>query len=122
MKLDRARQKTDRLLEELEKDITKVYKKAAKDIGKKWNQYMAEGRERIATVLEDGDIDAYERVLRDYTLGNKYYQGMVKEVSRQLANTNKTALAYSNDRLPTIYAVNYNAVADNVKKLKGFGR
>lgn len=119
MKLDKARRQTDKLLEKLEKDIISTYKKAEKEITEKWNSFMEGGKKKLDDLLKSGDQTAYQKALKNYTLGNKYYDAMVKETTRQLANANKTAIAYANDSIPEIYATNYNQVSELVKQNKG---
>jgi len=120
MKLDSARTKTDKLLEKLEKDITSTYKKAKKEITKKWDSFMADGKKELDDIMKSGDQKAYQKALEHYTLGNEYYKEMVDETTLQLANANKTATAYINNTLPEIYATNYNQIAsDFLTKNKG---
>lgn len=129
--MDEARRITDRQLGRMERKIKKIYKKAAKDIVAKWNAYM-ERSERALKPLQDaydvavlsGDKNAVESArdalaaeIRKRTLNNTRYKNMIAETTRQLANVNKTALAYINGQVPDIYAVNYNAISTDAFNL-----
>lgn len=124
---DKARVLTDKKLETLEKRITKIYRKALKNITAEWYDYMEHGKKhlnslRLAFLNASGkDKDkakkAYTDALRDYTLRNAQYDSMVDMITTRLAEVNKTALSYANDSLPEIYTLNYNQLSADAKKL-----
>lgn len=122
---DKARQQTDKRLAEMENYLQDIYKKSAKGISKKWNEYMKKANDRLAQLQKEYD-DAkatgdkalikktgikLSRAKKNVTLYNDYYKSMLDETTRQLANVNKTAIAYINGQMPDIYTINYNAVA-----------
>lgn len=125
--LDDARKTTEKMLNEMEYNISGIYKKAAKGITKKWSQYMERAAKKVEKLQADYDAakltgdknlikEAGKKLgLAKYNvlLRNEYYQAMITETTLQLANVNKTALAYINNQIPDIYAVNYNAISTN---------
>ena len=131
MKRDKARKWTDEELKKMEKELKKLYKQAEKEIRQKWDEFLKTESKIIKkakanlTSAEmagtDRDIararKALERAKYDYTLGNRYYQGMVKDITGKLADVNQAALEMINGRMPAVYAVNYNFSAEAAAKL-----
>ena len=123
-----ARSETDRLLTELERKLTALYSRAAKEIQAKWDRFAKEQRPKIQKAYDElqaakqsGDYKAinaakaeYERVVRNATLGNSRYKALIDETTTKLANVNKIALGYVNDNLAQIYLLNYNAFDDSM--------
>ena len=122
---DKARQQTDKRLAEMEKYLTSIYRESAKGIYEKWNEFMSEANDKLSKLQKEYD-DAkatgdkalikktgikLSRAKKNVTLYNDYYKSMLDETTRQLANVNKTAIAYINGQMPDIYTINYNAVA-----------
>lgn len=126
--MDAARVATDKRLAKMEKRLKKTYKKAAKGITKKWYAYMEESAKKLKPLQDaydnaklNGDTDAMRTIgiklaaeKREQTIYNAYYKNMVNSTATRIANINKIALAYINDEIPDIYAVNYNAVGNDV--------
>lgn len=121
---DKARAYTDRKLEELEKELGRVYARAKTELEQTWREYMASFEERekpfIRAILDaehGGDEKtikkayvAHARFLRENTLQNNHYKRLVNDMSYKLANTDKAAYELVNNILPDIYAVNYNSL------------
>ncbi|HCJ37810.1 MAG TPA: hypothetical protein DHV37_05730 [Erysipelotrichaceae bacterium] len=124
MEKDGARTWTDKELEEMEKEIASIYKKSAKGIIKKWTDFMNDTSDKVSELQDEygnalvsGDdklINEVKKKLADevtkQTIGNSYYKEMVDEVTTQLANVNKTALAYVNKQMPSVYTKNFNFI------------
>lgn len=49
------------------------------------------------------------------TLQNEYFKAMVEAVVEQIAHVNETAVAYINDEIPGIYAINANGAAKHIE-------
>lgn len=132
--MDKARKATDKELAKMERHIKRIYTEARKDIGKKWTAYMEEMKPIVEmyekayqTAKTFGDKEAIAKagrelsaVKKEYTLQNKYYKEMVAETSAQLTHANEAALAYVNQRMPKIYAINYNQMAKDTRLIKGY--
>lgn len=126
---DRARKWTDKQLEKMEREISKTYKQAEKELTEKWNAYMKSGESRISA-LESAYSDALkskdkelisqakerlEDAKKSYTLQNEHYKEMVDSVTRDMAQVNQQALSYVNGQLPNIYAENHEQVREMVE-------
>lgn len=120
--MDKARKWTDKQLEKMESEIAKIYKKTNKDITEKWNSYMKSEQKRLdalkAEAERTGDMYEYQRVLRNFTLQNQKYQSMVNQTTEKIANANKIAVDYLNEKTPSIYSTNYNQVIGEVNGMK----
>lgn len=124
---DAARDETDRKLKQLERKIRVYYKKSAKGIYQKWQDFMRDSAAEIAELQEAYDIAKanndtelkkqlgikLSRAKKRATFENDYYKAMIAEITRQLAHINATAQAYTNGMIPEFYAINYNAIAKN---------
>ena len=131
---DKAHRLTDEKLEEMEKRLSAIYSRAKKEIGKRWKEYLAESQEEIDELQkayelakESGDAKeirktgiALSRAKKDRTLMDSRFKALTETTAAQLANVNKTALAYVNGELPEVYSVNYNALEPSVDGVGGY--
>lgn len=131
---DTAHLATDKKLEEMEKRLSAIYSRANKEIGKRWKEYLAESQEEIDELQKAYDLakkggDAKEirkagialsRAKKDRTLMDSRFKALTETTATQLANVNKTALAYVNGQLPEVYSVNYNALEQSVDGVGGY--
>lgn len=129
---DAAREETDRKLARLENEIRKLYKKSAKNIYTKWQEFMRESAKELEELQEaydlamlrgnEDDLRSLEKALaqvkKQTLLQSRFYQEVLAGITKQLANINATATAYTNDMIPEFYAINYNEVAKNPALLK----
>lgn len=107
----------------LERELHKIYQEAEVELNKKWNNYMAGADKRIEKkekqkekAQKEGNEDEVKRLNKEIirekkglTLQNKQYKDMLEETTKQLANINQTALAYTNEQLPMFYKDTYNS-------------
>lgn len=114
--MDKARHATDKKLEQMEKDISKIYQQAKKELTEEWNKYMERGEKRLSSLLASGDEEAYQKALTNYTLRNAWYKDMVDATTAKLANVNQIALDYTKNQMPEIYALNYNQFGEEMDK------
>ena len=131
---DKAHTKTDQKLEEMEKRLSAIYSRANKEIGKRWKEYLVESQTEIDELQKAYDLakkggDAKEirkagialsRAKKDRTLMDSRFKALTETTAAQLANVNKTALAYINGELPEVYSVNYNALEQSVYGVGGY--
>ena len=131
---DNAHIWTDETLEEIERRLSAIYSRAEKEIGERWKEYLAEAQAEIDELQKAYDLakksgDAKEirkagaklaRAKRERTLMNSRFKAATEATAVQLANVNKTALAYVNGKLPEVYAVNYNALSKAVDGVGGY--
>ena len=131
---DKAHYQTDLKLEEMEKRLSAIYSRAKKEIGKRWKEYLAESQSEIDELQKAYEIakkggDAKEirkagkklaSAKRERTLMDKRFKDLTETTAAQLANVNKTALAYVNGQLPEVYSINYNAISPSVDGVGGY--
>ncbi len=128
---DKVRKATDKELVKLENKILAIYKRSQKDLKKRWAVYMeqsavviSEYQKAYEAALATRDmkkINKAKEALKDakfrQTVYNDSYKSMLNDVITKIANVNKIALAYANDKMPEIYAMNHNAIASTAKRL-----
>ena len=131
---DTAHAKTDLKLEEMEKRLSAIYSRAEKEIGERWKEYLSESQAEIDELQKAYEIakksgDAKEirkagkklaSAKRERTLMDKRFKALTETTAAQLANVNKTALAYINGQLPEVYSINYNALEQSVDGVGGY--
>lgn len=131
---DKAHVLTDKKLEEMEKRLSAIYSRAKKEIGKRWKEYLAESQAEIDELQKayelakkSGDSNeikktgiALSRAKKDRTLMDNRFKALTETTAAQLANVNKTALAYINGELPEVYSINYNAIEQSVDGVGGY--
>lgn len=126
---DPARNWTDAELREMERRIRKTYKDAQKKLQEQWDEYVAKQKDKLDTlynawqtapdIKKGAAFQRYQNVLRDFTLNNQRYKGMMDHFTTELANVNQTAISYINGKMPKIYKENYNYLDPD---LSGLGR
>ena len=131
---DTAHYQTDEKLEEMEKRLSAIYSRAEKEIGERWKEYLAESQAEIDELQKAYELakkggDAKEikktgkklaSAKRERTLMDKRFKALTETTATQLANVNKTALAYINGQLPEVYSINYNALEQSVDGVGGY--
>ena len=120
--MDAAHVATDKELERIEKKLAEIYEQAAKELEEKANKYF----ERFEALdhQKRALVDAKKMSKNDYNswreakmLTGKHWRDMQKQVAYRLTQADKDAMAYINGRLPSIYALNYNSVAEGLETL-----
>lgn len=122
---DKAHILTDKKLEEMERHLSAIYSRAEKEIQKTADEYFDKFHkqdEAKRKLLEQGKIteDEYKKWRKNKIMYGKRFTEMKEQCAKQLLNVNETALAYVNDQLPEIYAINYNALAKSVDGVGGY--
>ena len=131
---DIAHAKTDQKLEEMEKRLSAIYSRAEKEIGERWKEYLVESQAEVdklqkayETAKKSGDAKEIRkaginlsRAKKDRTLMDSRFKALTETTAAQLANVNKTALAYVNGELPEVYSINYNALSESVDGIGGY--
>lgn len=125
---DKAHFLTDKKLAKMEKHLSDIYSRANKEIGKTWEKYLDEvGKElqplqaAYDAAKKSGDKEAIKKTgkalsakQREKTLMDTHYRAMVEQLSKELLEVNKTAAAYINNQLPSVYSLNYNATGNKI--------
>lgn len=126
---DRARQKTDKQLNEMERAIGRIFQNdpALNRIKKKYMAYMKDVEEatKDAYTAYKNETDtkrkaelkkAYMDEVKALTLENKKYKFIVSEFTHIMAGVNQQAIAIANSMMKKIYIENYNQVAVDCKE------
>lgn len=124
--VDRAHVWTDWKIEQIEKELEKIYRRAEKELEKRAEKYFKRFEEldkKQRALLDSGKItDAeYAAWRKGKMMTGKHWTDMKKDASEQLLKINQTAAAYVNDQLPAVYVRNYNQVANGINgQIKGY--
>lgn len=122
---DKAHYQTDLKLEEMEKHLSAIYSEAQKDIQKKADEYFLKFEkedEKKRRLVKQGKLteEKYKKWRQNKIMYGKRFTDLKENISKQLLNVNKTALAYVNGELPEIYTINYNALSEAVDGVGGY--
>lgn len=114
---DKARNLTDKKLEQMEKHLSAIYRRAQKEIQKTADEYFLkfdeQDKKKLKAVKDDKMTEEqYKQWRKNKLMYGKRFTALKKDIAEQLLNINKTAVAYINGELPEIYTINYNALAD----------
>lgn len=128
--MSKARQKTDKILAEMEKHIDKLYSTRRKDIEREWNKYMAKQEKRLHGLYKDVQkakktgvgyneaLSKYQAELKKVTLQSGEYRKVVDATVNQISDTNQEAVDYINKKLAEIYFINYSElIIDGMSKM-----
>lgn len=108
------------MLKNLEKKISKAYNRAQKEVAKKTKSFfddVEKNDKRMKAKLASGKItqEEYDKWRKAQMFSGEHWKQMQKQVSAEMLNASKTAVAYVNGQLPEIYALNYNELAGAIK-------
>ena len=116
---DRAHILADKELEEIEKRIEEIYRRANKEIEKKaaayFKRFEAMDKQKRALV-EAGEMteEAYKKWKQGKIMTGKHWETLKKQTAESMHEANVIASDYANGRLPSVYASNYNQIADGI--------
>lgn len=128
--MDKAREETDKKLQAIEQKIGRVYENssALKRMAEKYINYMDKVQkktERSYLAFQKAkDIDDRERLKKLYTDelealtdGSAEYHKIVNDFIRIMSEVNQQAIDKANDKMAEIYALNYNQLAVDCKRI-----
>lgn len=109
----------------MEKHLTEIYSRSQKELEKKTKKFWADFERKDKTKkkkLDAGEITEtdYKKWRQGQLMTGKHWDEMTKSVAEEMVNADKTAAAYVNGKLPEIYSLNYNALADQTAGIKGY--
>lgn len=121
---DKAHRDTDKLIEELEKELSAVYSRAQNELTVKAGQYFSRFNEldkQRQKLVDAGKLteEEFKKWRQNKMLTGEHWQRMVEESARLVSEANKMALQYINGRLPEVYATNYNFTAGAMEQSLG---
>ena len=108
--MDKAHSETDKMLEQMERELTTIYSNAHANVQKEWLEYMESASDELAELQEAydkakkaGDMEAQRRLGRElramkkeYTVQNDRYRQVVERTALELANVNEIAKVRKN--------------------------
>lgn len=126
MAQDRARTQADKILGQNEKAMSRIYDAdpALVKIQKKLAKYLDRVKKDTQALYDaykaDGTKEAkqaYADAVREKTLGSKEYNGIIHDFVDALYAANKKALDIVNESMAEVYAISYNNVADECRRV-----
>ena len=130
--MDKGHLTTDKLLLTMEKKLTAIYSRANKEVSEKMTKYL-NGLEEKGASLQNAIKQAksaeerakaeaaYKSFVENKTLKSAHFAALTEDFAENLKHVNETAADYVNDRLPSVYALNYNDVGGDISgKVKGY--
>lgn len=123
-KPDLAHCLTDKELAALEKRIAAEYRKAAKELQEKIDDYFAKFEERDKKQLQrvkDGKLSMQEyKQWRLAQIGRgERFEALRDRIAERMTRANEVAAAYINDKTPGIYTLNRNYAAYTIEQQVG---
>ena len=124
--MDAAHRATDKELERIEKKLAEIYKQASKELGEKADKYFERFKEldqqKRALVKAGKMTEAdYKRWRHGKLMTGEHWKRMQKQAAQRLTEADRIAAEYTNGRLPYVYALNYNSVAEGLEtRLNGY--
>ena len=114
---DDARNYTDDELKAMEKYLSEIYAQAEKDLKRKFNRYMADFARLEADKLKkvkDGEMSQgeFDEWRKNKLLYGMHWPKLIKQIQKEMSICNQTAIDYVNGKVPQIFAVNYNQLAE----------
>lgn len=128
MKPDEGHNLTEKELAKLERRIASVYGEAAKELKETVDNYFkqfekrdAEMKELIGTVVNGKEWT--ERDYKQWRLAQigrgKRFEALRDKVAERMTKANEVAIAYANDDMAKIYALNHAYTIESVKEQAG---
>lgn len=114
---DSAREYSDAQLNDMYDYLSDIFGQAEKDLQRKFQKYLADFARLEAQKrekLEAGEItqDEFDTWRRNKLLYGTHWTKLIKQVQDEMTKCNQTALDYINGKVPQIYAINYNHLAE----------
>ena len=124
--MDAAHMATDKELERIEKKLTEIYTQASKELGEKADKYferfkVLDHQKRI--LVDSGKMTEadYKKWRHGKIMTGEHWKEMQKQAAQRLTEADRIAAEYTNGRLPYVYALNYNSVAEGLEtRLNGY--
>lgn len=112
-------------LDEMERRLAEIYRRADAEIEATANAYFdrfIEADEKQRKLVQQGKMteEAYTAWRKSKLMYGKRYSALKEQIAQQLLKLNETAAAYINGQTPELYAINYNALADDVDGIGGY--
>lgn len=121
MERDEGRILTDEILLEIEKEIRRTFAAASVELMQTIDEHFAKLADKdreMQLLLEAGKITAeqYKQWRLAYIGRGKRFEELRDKLAERVTRANEAAVAYVNDKTPTIYTINRNYAAYRVEK------
>lgn len=125
---DKAHRMTDEEIAKLEKELKKIYQQAndelteklektlkslGDDIPRIYREYKSLKAEGLKDEAE-AKLKEYKKAITDATMKKEFYKGQIEQITDDISKLNERALAYSLDKIPKVYGINYNTVGKGI--------
>lgn len=124
--MDAAHRATDKELERIEKRLTEIYNQAAQELQEKADKYFERFKELDAqkqALVKAGKMteQEYKTWRQGKIMTGEHWKEMQKQAAQRLTEADRIAVEYTNGRLPYVYSLNYNSVAEGLEtRLNGY--
>ena len=123
---DKARNLTDKILADMEKNLSAIYFKEQKYLYSSFEEYfkpLKKEAEKLLNNIAEAKTDkekttaknAYKLFVKKSILADKKFKDLSKNLSNRLYETNLNAVNQINEKAPEIYVLNYNAIGKNLE-------
>lgn len=104
----------------MERHLSKVYKRAGKELSEKHKEYFEKfnkADEKKRELVSRGLMSQseYKKWRKGKIAMGKHWTAMKEQAAMDIHNVNKIATAYINDQIPDIYMLNYNYSAKDIE-------
>lgn len=118
---DPAHDMADKELEDIEKRIEEIYRRANSEVEQKAARYFKrfEALDKQKRALVDSGKmteEAYQKWKQGKIMTGKHWETLKRQTAERMNQANNMAAEYANKRLPSVYASNYNQVAAGINK------
>lgn len=121
---DPAHLQTEDLLDQLERRVAQIYKKAADEMQDKVTEFFASYKKQDAEKrrsLDAGEItpEQYRQWRLSQMARGSRFEALRDTLAERMTQANEVAAAYINDATPGVYALNRNYAAYTIEKVGG---
>ena len=123
---DAAHSATDKELEKMERHLSAIYARAAKELQEKADKYFKRFEELDAKkreLVEAGKMteQEYRQWRQNKIMTGQHWTTLKEQAAQELLQANRTAQEYINGRLPSVYTLNYNRTSEGISEaVKGY--
>lgn len=121
---DIGHERTDEMLNALERRISRIYREAGEDVKETIEKYFASFKERDEhqkKLLEAGEIteEQYKQWRLNQIGRGRRFEALRDELAERYTKANEVAATYVNDATPGVYSLNRNYTAFTIEKVAG---
>lgn len=125
---DKAHKMTDEEIRKLEKELKKIYQQANDELTEKLEKTLESLGDDIPKIYQEykqlkadglkeeaeAKLKEYKKALTEALRSKEFYKEQIEAITNDISKLNERALAYSLDRIPKVYGINYNTVGKGI--------